>query len=126
MTGSGEGGYRLMKNPDTVRAPDSAWIASGRLPQGRFPEEEYPEAAPNLAVEVVSPHDRDTDIAEKVQDWFDGGSERVWVVRPKQRSVTVHRPGGDSHTYSASDSLTSADAGFPVEGFELRVGSIFE
>jgi len=123
---SGEGGYRLFRNPDTVRAPDSAWIAFDRLPGGAFPEDDYPDAAPNLAVEVVSSSDRDADISDKLTDYFLAGSERVWIVRPRQRTVTVHRPGGDSHTYAVGGVLTSDDAGFAVEGFRLRVRSIFD
>ncbi len=123
---SGEGGYRLARNPDTVRAPDAAWIAFDRLPGGKFPEDAYPDAAPNLAVEVVSAGDRDSDIAGKVADYLEAGSDRVWVVRSKQRSVTVHRTGGDSHTYRGSDVLSSDDAGFPVPGFTLTVSSLFD
>lgn len=123
---SGEGGYRLRRDPDTVRAPDAAWIAFDRLPNREFPADDYPEAAPNLAVEVMSTYDREVDIDEKVADYLSAGSERVWVVRPRQRTVTVYRPNGDAHRYTATDTLTSDDAGFPVQGFELNVGRIFE
>lgn len=123
---SGEGGYRLRRNPDTVRAPDSAWVAYDRLGTTSFPDDDYPDAAPNLAVEVISTHDREADIDEKVADYLDAGSDRVWVVRPRQRSVTVHRRGGDSHRYVVGDTLSSDDAGFPVDGFELPVAQIFE
>ena len=123
---TGEGGYLLAEDPDIVRAPDAAWLSSSSQPRADERESLYFRGSPNLAVEVVSTHDRDVDIAEKVQDYLDAGTERVWVVRSKQRTVTVHRPNGDAHTYSATDTLTSDDAGFPVEGFELRVASIFE
>ena len=123
---SGEGGFRLARDPDTVRAPDAAWISFARLGRPDFPEDDYPEAAPNLAAEVVSTHDRELDIDGKVAEWLSAGCERVWVVRPRQKTVTVHRPNGDSHRYTAADVLTSDDAAFPVEGFEVRVGAIFE
>ena len=123
---TGEGGYLLAEDPDVVRAPDAAWLSSSKRPRPGERESPYFRGSPNLAVEVVSTHDRDADIAQKVQDFLDAGTERVWVVRSKQQTVTVHRPNGDAHTYSAADTLTSEDAGFPVEGFELRVASIFE
>jgi Uma2 family endonuclease len=123
---TGEGGYRLRRNPDTVRAPDSAWIAFDRLPDGVLPDEGYVDGAPNLAVEVISPGNRELDMDEKIADWLAAGCDRVWVVRPRQRSVTVHRPNGDSHRYTAEDTLTSDDAAFPVAGFELKVAAIFE
>lgn len=123
---SGEGGYRLHRDPDTVRAPDAAWIAFSRLPDGQFPKESYPDAAPNLAVEVVSTNDREIDIDEKVADYLAAGSDRVWVVRPRARTITVHRPNGDAHRYVAGDTLTSDDAGFPIDGFRLPVTRVFE
>ena len=123
---TGEGGYRLRRDPDTVRAPDSAWIAFERLPGGELPDDVYIDAAPNLAVEVVSSSDREIDIDQKVLDWLTAGTERVWVVRPGQKTVTVHRPNGDSHRYPAADVLTSEDAAFPVDGFELSAARIFE
>ncbi len=122
----GEGGFRIARDPDTVRAPDAGWIAYDRLPNGQIPEDEYPDAAPNLAVEVISTNDREMLIDAKVAEWLAAGTERVWVVRPGQRSVTVHRPNGDSHRYIAKDTLTSEDAAFPVAGFELPVSRIFE
>ncbi|MCL4240447.1 MAG: Uma2 family endonuclease [Dehalococcoidia bacterium] len=119
---TGEGGYLLAEDPDVVRAPDVAWIAADR---GRPVPGEYFRGAPNLAVEIVSPSDRDADVAEKVADWLAAGSQRVWVVRPRQRAVTVHRPNGDAHTYAYTETLDSDDAGFPVSGFELSLAAIF-
>ena len=119
-----EGGYQLGTNPDVVRAPDAAWLSAGRIPGDGLPEG-YFKGAPDLAVEVVSRNDRDTDIATKVADYLAAGSQRVWVVRPQQRTVTVHR-GSDSHTYGLRETLSSDDAGFPIDGFELRLTDIFE
>ena len=84
---TGEGGYLLHRNPDTVRAPDAAFLAAHRVPPLGLPEDEYIEGAPDLAVEVVSPDDRDADVAEKVRDWLTAGSQRVWEVRPRTRTV---------------------------------------
>jgi Uma2 family endonuclease len=85
----------------------------------------FVEDSPTLAIEVVSPNDRERDIAAKVEEYFDAGAQRVWIVRPKNRTVTVHRPRGDAHTYSVRDTLTSADAAFAVEGFALSLGELF-
>lgn len=121
---TGEGGYKLATDPDVVRAPDAAWISFDRLGDKRMPVG-FVTHAPNLAVEVVSTHDSDADVADKVMDWLAYGADRVWVVRPRLMTVTVHRPGGDAHTYGGDDVLTSADAGFPVEGLELPLSVIF-
>ncbi len=122
---TGEGGYILSRDPDTVRAPDVGFISAGRL-SGPLPPGEYFQGAPDLAVEVVSPDDRDSDVAEKIALWLSAGALRVWEVRPRTRTVTVHRPGTPPATLRAGDTLTSDDAAFSVDGFALLVGSIFE
>jgi Uma2 family endonuclease len=122
---TGRGGYLLQRDPDTVRAPDAAFLANHRIPPGGLPEDAYIEGAPTLAVEVVSPDDRDGDVAEKVALWLSAGAERVWEVRPRTRTVTVHRQALPPVTLRSEDSLSSDDAAFAVDGFSLLVGSIF-
>jgi Uma2 family endonuclease len=122
---TGEGGYLLSRDPDTVRGPDAAFVAASRLPGGRLRRGQYFEGPPDLAVEVISPDDRESDVADKVSVWLDAGARRVWEVRPRTETVTIHTAGDPPRTLGAGDSLTSADAGFPVEGFALPVADIF-
>jgi len=113
-------GHRLFSAPDTIRAPDVSFVARpGPI------VERYVDVPPTLAVEITSPDDRESDVALKVEEYLDAGTERVWIVRPRNRTVTVHRPGSDSHTYGTRDALSSADAAFPVEGFELSLEQLF-
>lgn len=115
-------GHRLVSEPDTVRAPDVSFL---RRREGSPVTVRYVDEPPVLAVEITSPDDKESDVAEKVEEYLDAGAERVWVIRPRNRTVTVHRPGGDSHTYSGNDTLTSADAGFDVSGFALSLEQLF-
>jgi Uma2 family endonuclease len=117
-----ETGYRLARNPDVVRAPDLSFISGDR--QG-LPTT-YVDGPPILAVEVTSPDDRDGEVQTKVDEYLEAGTLRVWVVRPDRQTVTVHRPGGDAHTFSKGDAVTSDDAGFAVEGFTLPLAMLFE
>src|SRR5436190_1136851 len=81
--------FLLGRDPDRVRAPDAAvvlYATHARETIGRG----YLEGAPNLAVEVVSPHDAADDIAEKVADWLAAGTGMVWVVYRGPR-IEVHR-----------------------------------
>ncbi|MCC7362980.1 MAG: Uma2 family endonuclease [Dehalococcoidia bacterium] len=118
-----ESGFALREGPDRVAAPDVWFAAAGLLndDDGRT----YPVASPTLAVEVVSASTPDRDSGSKALEYIAAGSQRVWLVRLRNRTVTVYRPGGDSHTYESDDTLTSEDAGFEVAGFELPVGQIF-
>ena len=114
---TGEPGYRLETAPDTVRAPDVAWIASGRLPPGT---RGYPNLAPDLAVEVRSPRQ---DLSDKAQMWLRYGSREVWTADPEPPvSITRHRPGQPPVTLYEDDTL---DGGDLLPGFSITVRRLF-
>src|SRR4051812_48972539 len=50
-----ETGFYLQRNPDSVRAPDMAFIARERVPEELSPR--WSEIIPDLVLEVVSPND---------------------------------------------------------------------
>jgi len=116
-----ETGFLLTRDPDTVRAPDIAFIHKDHLPT-ELPEEAFWPGAPDLAVEVVSPGDTFGEVDEKVQAWLDAGARMVWVVNPQGRNVTVYRSATDVKTLTPSDELSGEDV---VPGFACRVGEIF-
>jgi Uma2 family endonuclease len=117
-------GFQLRENPDRVVAPDVGFIANEQLSPVRDVEKHF-TVPPTLAVEVVSPSDIDEDVFGKVIEYLAAGSQRVWVVRPGNRSVTVHSPDGTALTHIRSGTLTSEDAGFTAPGFELTLDQIF-
>ena len=116
-----ETGFLLRRNPDTVRAPDIAFVAAGRLSDGELPPG-FLELAPDLAVEVVSPSDSSAAVRDKVRDWLGAGTPLVWVVYPDSRSVTVHRQGGQPQQLSETDSLSGAPA---LPDFAVPVRDLF-
>ncbi len=122
---TGEGGYVLSRNPDIVRAPDAAFLAADRVPADWPFTGRYIEGAPTLAVEIVSDSETEQDLVNKIAEYLAAGAERVWEVRPRLRTVTVHRSGAEPKTLRVGDTLTSDDAGFAVDGFALPVAEIF-
>ncbi|MBI2186516.1 MAG: Uma2 family endonuclease [Acidobacteria bacterium] len=114
-----ETGFRIGRNPDTVRAPDAAFVRSVR--QGGQSEGFY-EGAPDLAVEVLSPSDTVFEVEEKVAQWLRSGCTTVWVVNPRQRSVTVHNADGSVEVLTEADTL---EGGELLPGFLLPVAEIF-
>jgi Uma2 family endonuclease len=115
-----ETGFRLARNPDTVRAPDVAYIAEARLSQARVPG--YPELAPDLVVEVVSPNDTASGIQGKVDEWLRAGVQVAWVLYPATRSAMVYQADGGVMLLHADDTLH----GEPVlPGFSCRTGDLF-
>jgi Uma2 family endonuclease len=117
-----EPSFRLSRDPDTVRVPDIAFIRSNRLRRWDRREAFWP-GAPDLAVEVVSPNDTQSEVDEKVTAWLDAGAAMVWVVNPAPRSVTVYRSSADITTLTEKDELDGQDV---VPGFRCRVSEIFE
>lgn len=115
-----ETGFLLERDPDSVRAPDIAFIAAYRADQANTPG--YIPIPPDLAVEVNSPGDRAGDVAAKVQWWLTHGTKLVWVVDPKPQTVTAYHPGGSAHVYAAQDTL---DGGDVLPGFAMPLASLF-
>ena len=116
-----ETGFLLQRGPDTVRAPDAAFVAGDRLAAGEVPAG-FLEMAPDLAVEVVSPGDSAAAVQAKVDDWLRAGTRLVWVMYPETRSVTAHRPARTPTAVREPDALDGA----PVfSDFEVPVRDFF-
>lgn len=115
-------GYILRREPDRLRIPDVSFISRDRMPEGGILEGFSP-VAPDLAVEVVSPHDSASDLHDKVQDYLEAGTQLVWVVWPRRRSVTVHSAGGSSREIGPDGEL---DGGDLLPGFRAMVAALFE
>jgi Uma2 family endonuclease len=98
-----ETGFKLTSNPDTVRAPDVAFVRKERLPTPS--PRGYAPFAPDLAVEVLSPDDRPGEVLAKVADWLNAGVLLVWVVDPIRRIARVYRADGSEVVLQPSAQL---------------------
>jgi Uma2 family endonuclease len=116
-----ETGFKLASNPDTVRAPDAAFIRRERVEEVGDLEGYWP-GAPDLAVEVISPGDTYTDVQEKVFDWLEAGTRMVILVMPRKRIVTVYRSMTDMIMLTEHDTL---DGGDVVPGWKIPVRELF-
>lgn len=114
------GGYILKHNPDTVRAPDVAFVKRARLPVSGFTPYFF-DGAPDLAVEVLSLSDRPKAVRAKVSDYLETGTQLIWVVDPQRRVVIVHRPGAAPEVVTEHGTL---DGEGVVPGFRLAVVKI--
>lgn len=113
-----ETGFQLAHNPDTVRAPDIAFVRAERVQRTIG----YLSGAPDLVVETLSPSDRISEVEEKVAAWLEGGARLVWVISPKLHTVTVYRSLTDVLMLTEKDTL---DGGDVVPGFEIKVAEVF-
>lgn len=114
-------GFVLRRNPDLVRAPDVAFIAQAKLAaQGRT--RKFWPGAPDLAVEVLSPEDRASEVLRKVGEYLDAGTGLVWVVDPENQTVSAYRSLHQVRVYGAGEELSGEDV---LPGFSLKVAEIF-
>ena len=114
-------GFKLESNPDTVRAPDIVFFRPEHIPSRDA--RGYYEGPPDLAVEVLSPGDRASDVAEKIDEYLTYGTPAVVVIDPRKRIVVVHRRLTPPLTLTVEDVLDLDDV---VTGFRCQVGEIFE
>ena len=114
-----EPGFILARNPDTVRAPDFAFVCRARIPAGGIPAGFFP-AAPDLAVEVVSPSDSWVKVEAKVSEFLSAGAREVWVVNPGPRVIHVCTPHRRV-TFHQDEILTSE----LLPGLRVVVSEIF-
>lgn len=113
-------GFVLARDPDVVVMPDVAFVRADRLP----PEEEregFMPLAPDLVIEVLSPTDRMTNVQEKIDLYLAAGTRLLWLIEPRRRGATVHRPGRPPVTLNENDVLDGEDV---VPGFRLSINEI--
>lgn len=114
-----ETGFKLETDPDTVRAPDVAFIIKDRLPE--VEPYGYPPWMPDLAVEVLARDEHPAYTLEKVAAWLRAGVRLVWIVDCEKRVGRVYRADG-------SESLLGVDDAFDGEevlpGFSCTLNDV--
>lgn len=117
-----ETGFLIARDPDTVRAPDLAFVRNDRVSELESAAG-FAEVVPDLVVEVVSPSDRATKVAEKALGWVDAGTRLVWVVDPQAGFVAIYRADGVVQLVRGPEAALDGEDVLP--GFSLPLGELF-
>jgi Uma2 family endonuclease len=117
----GEVGIYTRRDPDTVRGADVLFISNERYAQQKSPG--FLKVAPDLVVEILSPHDRWSEVMEKLREYFAIGVRLVWVADPQSRSVYAYRTLTEVREFSENDDLPGDDV---LPGFSVKVVELFE
>ena len=112
-------GFKIERDPDTVRAPDAAFVARDRL--GRLPDEGYAELAPDWVAEILSPSDRPGEVLEKVGQWLNAGVRLVWVLDPVRPHARIYRADGTMSIVGPDEELDAEDV---IPGFRCPLRDI--
>lgn len=116
-----ESGVRTQSDPDSIRCPDCMFIRAERIPDG-FNNRGFLSIPPDLAVEVLFPNDRWSEVIAKVGEYLASGVKEVWVADSDLRQVQVFRSDGPPSIYKADDELTSERV---LPGFRCEVSELF-
>jgi Uma2 family endonuclease len=111
-----EAGFRISRDPDTVRAPAAAFVRAERL----VDTPRFYDGPPDAAFEVVSPNDRYTEIAEKTRDWLLAGVQAVVIVDPGAKSARIERRGG------ATPVVEVIEIDDVIPGWKLPLAELFD
>jgi Uma2 family endonuclease len=117
-----ETGFLLQRDPDTVRAPDVAFVSHQSL---RAVEDEvgYLPLAPDLAAEVISPSDTFSEVEEKALAWLAAGTRIVMLVDPANHTVHVYRAPDQMVVLDETAELDASDV---VPGWRFSVIELFK
>jgi Uma2 family endonuclease len=115
MVLAGDVGFVVRRDPDTVRAPDVAFLSAARLPEP--PPAEFVSGAPDLAIEILSPSDRWSAVDEKAAEFVAAGALAVWAIDPGQEKAKIYTSAG-SRSLSRTDALSCPEL---LGAFELRL-----
>jgi len=114
-----ETGFTLFRDPDTVRAPDIAFVHRDRLPDPA--SRGFVDLAPDLVVEVLSPDDRPGESLGKAGDWLQAGTRLVWVIDSERRTARIYRADGSQTIVTEVGELSGEEV---LPGFACPLSSL--
>jgi Uma2 family endonuclease len=105
-----------------LRSPDVTFVRNDKVPTGKAAEA-FANFIPDLAVEVLSPHDSLKEVGEKIGEFLDCGVPLVWVVDPARETVTVYRSLSQTEQLHSKDIITAEGI---LPGFSSSVSRFFQ
>jgi len=117
----GDSGVRTKRNPDTTRGADIACVSFARYAKVATPGKVF-EAGPEVLVEITSPSNTWDDIFTKIIEYFAVGTDEVWVISPRNRSVTIYTSPDASRTLFVGQEAVVTSTRLP--GFVLPLDAM--
>ena len=114
-------GFRISVDPDTVIAADVAYVERSRYVAVEN-ETGYLPLAPDLAVAVISPSDRFSQVESKALTWLAAGCRLVLIVDPETETVHAYRSREQIQIFETHETIDCSDA---VPDWKLNIAKIF-
>ncbi|HLK55829.1 MAG TPA: Uma2 family endonuclease [Chthonomonadaceae bacterium] len=112
--------FLIERDPDTVIAPDWAFVVQERLGERRS-KGSVPRV-PDAILEVRSPSDRKSEVVKKMRLWIESGVRIGWELDLDARVLTVYRPGKEPYEIGMDGMVTGEDV---LPGFEMPLRLLF-
>ena len=121
-TFAAETGFLIESDPDTVRAPDAAFVSHKKLSE-TAQTSAYLPLAPDLVVEVVSPNDSSSDVEAKAEQWINAGTQIVLVADPKNETLRIYQSKSEIQVLRSGETFSSGDV---CNNWQLDVDDVFK
>jgi Uma2 family endonuclease len=106
------------------RRPDVAFVSDRRWPlKRRIPQTEAWDVIPDLAVEIVSETNSANSVVVKIEEYFQAGVGRVWVIYPVVGKVYIYDSPTRIRVLQLGDDL---DGEGLIPGFRVALKDLFE
>jgi Uma2 family endonuclease len=107
------------------RRPDVSYVEYAKMPAWEILLDDPPllEAAPNVAIEIVSPSNTIAEMDTRIEEFFTSGVQLVWVVHPQSKQIYVYESTKDCKILEIGDML---DGGNVLPGFTLALAEMFD
>ncbi len=115
-----ESGFMLPLGRPTVRSADAAVILSKNLPM-EIPTSFF-VGAPDIAIEVISPSNKEAEMHEKVLEYLEAGTCVIWLLYPRTRTAVEYLADVRIRMLNAQDFLRSE----LLPGFVVVVNELFD
>jgi len=106
----------------TVRLPDVSFVSWAKFPERKVTSDAILDAAPDLAIEVLSKSNTRKEMERKLAEYFAAGTALVWYIDPKTRTAVAYTAPDRGQTHTEDQPL---DASPVLPGFTLSLRQLF-
>ncbi len=115
-----DGPLRIL--PRRIRLPDVAFVSRQRLGAHRLAKHRVLPVAPDLAVEVLSKGNTESEMKTKLHEYFEAGVRLVWYIDARTGTARSYTAPTQCETIPQHGRLTGGDV---LPGFELSLRELF-
>ena len=113
-------GGSFLTGRNTVRMPAISFVPHADLVGENT--DEIIGKAPTLAIEMLYKDDAEDALDDKADEFLAAGTQMVWIVNPRRRTVAVHTPDALPLMHNIGEVISGGEV---LPNFELPVAEIF-